>query len=127
MANFNKVIVMGNLTRDPELRYTPSGTPVCTLRMACNRKFKSGDTYKDEVCFLSVVVWSKTAENCNTYLKKGNPVFVEGRLQSRTWEDKDGKKVFVLEVVAENVQFLGSKKEKEEPTKAEDEWLPPEE
>lgn len=109
MANFNKVLLMGNLTKDPELRYTPQGTAVVNLRMAVNRKYKdkTGE-FKDEVCFITAVVWDKQAENCNQYLRKGSPIFVEGRLQSRSWEDNAGAKRSVVEVRAERVQFLGS-------------------
>lgn len=109
MANLNKVFIIGNLTRDPELRYTPSGTAVANLRMATNRKFKdrNGEA-KQEVCFLTVVTWDKQAEVCNQYLRKGSPLFVEGRLQSRSWDGPDGKKRTVIEVRAERVQFLGS-------------------
>jgi len=110
MANYDKVILMGNLTRDPELRYTPSGTAVVNLRLAVNRRFRdrSGEQ-RDEACFLTVVVWDKQAELCNQYLHKGRPVFVEGRLQSRSFEDSSGNKRNVLEVRAERVQFLGSR------------------
>ena len=109
MANLNKVLIIGNLTRDPELRYTPGGTAVANLRMATNRRYKdkSGEL-KQEVCYLTVVTWDKQAEICNQYLHKGSPLFVEGRLQSRTWDGADGKKRTVLEIRAERVQFLGS-------------------
>lgn len=109
MANFNKVLLMGNLTKDPELRYTPQGTAVANLRMAVNRKFKDrNQELKEEVCFVTAVVWDKQAETCNQYLRKGSPVFVEGRLQSRSWEDAAGQKRSVIEVRAERVQFMGS-------------------
>lgn len=109
MASLNKVLLMGNLTRDPELRYTPQGTAVANLRLAVNRKYKGRDEQmKEEVCFVSVVVWSKMAESCGQFLHKGSPVFVEGRLQSRSWEDQaTGKTRSVIEVNAERVQFLG--------------------
>lgn len=108
MANLNKVLLIGNLTKDPELRYTPAGTPVATLRLAVNRRFKNkNQEMKEETCFISVVVWSKQAETCNQYLHKGSPLFVEGRLQSRSWEDASGQKRSVIEVLAERVQFLG--------------------
>jgi single-strand DNA-binding protein len=109
MASLNKVLLIGNLTRDPELRYTPQGTAVANLRLAVNRKYKGRDEqWKDDVCFVSVVVWSKMAESCGQYLHKGSPVFVEGRLQSRSWEDQaSGKTRSVIEVSAERVQFLG--------------------
>ncbi len=110
MANYNRVLLMGNLTRDPELRYIPSGSAVVNLRLAVNRTYKnqSGES-KEEVTFVNVVVWGKQAENCAEYLSKGRPVFVEGRLQSRQWETDDGQKRSVLEVVADRVQFLERK------------------
>jgi single-strand DNA-binding protein len=109
MASLNKVLLMGNLTRDPELRYTPQGTAVVNLRMAVNRRYKNkNQELKDEVCFITAVVWNKMAETCNQYLHKGSPVYVEGRLQSRSWDDQaTGKTRSVIEVRAERVQFLG--------------------
>lgn len=108
MASLNKVLIIGNLTKDPELRYTPSGTAVANLRMATNRRFKDrAGEMKQEVCYLTVVAWDKQAEVCNQYLRKGSPLFVEGRLQSRSWDGPDGKKRNVIEVRAERVQFLG--------------------
>jgi len=107
MANFNKVLLMGNLTKDPELRYTPQGTAVVNLRLAVNRKYRDrNQELKEEVCFVTAVVWDKQAETCNQYLHKGSPLFVEGRLQSRSWEDNSGQKRNVIEVRAERVQFL---------------------
>ncbi len=103
----NKIIITGNLTKDPELRYTPKGDAVVTLRLASNRKYKD----RDETCFVNVVVWGKRAENCNSYLKKGSPVFIEGRLQSRSWEGKDGKKQYAIEIVTEDIRFLDRTKE----------------
>ncbi len=98
---------MGNLTRDPELRYIPSGQAVTTFTIACNRTYNSqSGEKKEEVSFIRIVVWARHAEVCNEYLKKGSPVFVEGRLQSRSWEAQDGTKRSTLEVVAQNVQFL---------------------
>ncbi|MGA2775615.1 MAG: single-stranded DNA-binding protein [Candidatus Omnitrophota bacterium] len=109
MASFNRVFLMGNLTKDPELRYTPQGTAVANLRLAVNRRFKAKTgELKEEVCFITAVVWNKQAETCNQYLHKGSPVFIEGRLQSRSWEDASGQKKSVIEVRAERVQFLGS-------------------
>jgi len=106
MANLNKVMLMGNLTRDVELRYIPSGSAVANFTLAMNRVFKlqTGEK-KEEVSFVKVIVWGRMAEICNEYLKKGSPAFVEGRLQSRSWE-QDGQKRSALEVVAVNVQFL---------------------
>ena len=109
MANFNKVLLVGNLTKDPELRYTPQGTAVANLRLAVNRKFKNkNQELKEEVCFITAVVWDKQAETCNQYLHKGSSLLVEGRLQSRSWEDNNGQKRNTIEVRAERVQFLGS-------------------
>jgi single-strand DNA-binding protein len=100
---------MGNLTKDPELRYTPQGTAVANLRLAVNRKYRSKDQeLKEEVCFITAVVWNKQAETCNQYLHKGSSVFIEGRLQSRSWEDNTGAKRSVIEVRAERVQFMGA-------------------
>ncbi len=81
----NKIIITGNLTKDPELRYTPKGDAVVTLRLASNRKYKD----RDETCFVNVVVWGKRAENCAEHLKKGSPILVDGRLQSRSWEKSE--------------------------------------
>jgi len=109
MASYNKVLLMGNLTKDPELRYTPQGTAVVNLRLAVNRKYRNKDQeLKEEVCFITAVVWNKQAETCNQYLHKGSSVFVEGRLQSRSWEDNAGAKRSVIEVRAERVQFMGA-------------------
>ena len=109
MASLNRVMLIGNLTRDPELRYIPSGSAVTSFTIAMNRVFKlqTGEK-KEEVSFVRVVVWGRLAEVCNDYLKKGRPVFVEGRLQSRSWDDKNsGEKRNTLEVIAQNIQFLG--------------------
>ena len=106
-ASLNRVLLMGNLTRDPELRYIPSGQAVTTFTIAVNRAYNSqSGEKKEEVSFIRVVVWARRAEVCNEYLKKGSPVFVEGRLQSRSWEAQDGTKRSTIEVVAQNVQFL---------------------
>ncbi|MFH0771166.1 MAG: single-stranded DNA-binding protein [Candidatus Omnitrophota bacterium] len=112
MANLNKVFLMGNLTRDPELRYIPSGSAVATFTVAANRTYvlQSGEK-KEEVSYVRVVVWAKMAEVCGEYLSKGSPVFVEGRLQSRSWETQQGEKRSTLEVVAQSVQFLGRGKD----------------
>ena len=111
MASLNKVLLIGNLTRPPELRYTPSGTAVADVRLAVNRNYTTqGGEKRDEVCFLTVVVWGKQAESCGEYLDKGSQIFVEGRLQTRDWEGKDGQKRTVTEVVAERVQFMSRAK-----------------
>ena len=111
MASLNKVLLIGNLTRPPELRYTPSGTAVADLRLAVNRNYttQSGEK-REEACFLTVIVWGKQAESCGEYLDKGSQVFVEGRLQTRDWEGKDGQKRTATEVVAERVQFMSRTK-----------------
>lgn len=107
---YNKVILIGNLTRDPELRYTPNGKAVSTVGLAINSRFKSGEESKEETLFIDVVVWGKQAETVSQYLSKGRQVLVEGRLQERRWE-QDGQQRRKTEVVAENVRFLGSKRE----------------
>lgn len=111
MASLNKVFLIGNLTRPPELRYTPSGTAVSDLRLAVNRSYATqGGDRREETCFLTVVVWGKQAEASAQYLDKGSPVLVEGRLQTREWEGKDGQRRNVVEIVAERLQFLGRPK-----------------
>src|SRR5208282_1598178 len=108
MANFNKVLLMGNLTRDPEVRYTPKGTAVGELGLAINDSYKAQDgTIKEMVTYVSIEVWGRQAETCKQYLTKGRPVFVEGRLRLDTWE-QEGQKKSKLKVVADRVQFLGS-------------------
>jgi len=107
MATLNKVFLIGNLTRDPELRYIPSGSAVASFTVAVNRVFKSqtGEK-KEQTSFIRIVVWGRRAEVCGEYLSKGSPVFIEGRLQSREWEAQDGQKRSTIEVIADNVQFL---------------------
>lgn len=109
MASLNRVLLIGNLTRDPELRYIPSGSAVATFTLAVNRVYKTqtGEK-KEQVSFIRIVVWGRRAEVCGEYLAKGSPVFIEGRLQSRDWETQDGQKRNTVEVVADNVQFLRS-------------------
>ena len=110
-ASVNKVILIGNLGADPELRYTPGGTAVADLRIATNRRYKTRDgDWQEETEWHSVVVWSKQAENCKEYLSKGRTVYIEGRLQTRSWDDqKSGQKRYKTEIVADTVQFLGGK------------------
>ena len=111
MANFNKVIIAGNLTRDPELRYTPKGTAVARITLAVNRTFTSGEggEKKEEVSFVDVDVWGRQAEVISQYMKKGRPLLVEGRLKQDTWEDKNTKqKQSKLKVVLETFSFLDS-------------------
>ena len=111
MAGFNKVILMGNLTRNPELRYTPNGTPVASFGLAVSRRFKQGEDLKEEVCFVDIVVFGKQAEHCGQYLSKGNGAIVEGRLQQRRWETEDGQKRSKHEVVAQTVTFMPKRQE----------------
>ena len=107
MNSFNRVILLGNLTRDPEVRYIPSGTAVASFAIAVNRRYKQGDEMKDEVSYIDIVVFGKTAENCGQYLNKGDAILVEGRLQQRRWDDKDsGQKRSKIEVVAQTVNFM---------------------
>jgi single-strand DNA-binding protein len=108
MADLNKVFLLGNLTRDPETRYVPSGTAVCDLRLAVNRRFRGSDGQdRDETCFVNITAWGRQAETCGQYLRKGSQVLVEGRLKLDQWE-KDGQKQSRLEVVADRVQFMSS-------------------
>ena len=105
----NKVILIGNLGADPELRYTSGGSAVADLRVATSRRWTAKDgTAKEETEWHRVVVWGKQAESCKEYLSKGRQIFIEGRLQTRQWEDRDGNKRYTTEVVAETVKFLGS-------------------
>jgi single-strand DNA-binding protein len=108
---FNKVILIGNLTRDPEMRYTPQGTTVCSFGIAVNRKYKQGEEMKEEVTFINVVVFGKQADTCGQYLNKGSSALVEGRLQERRWETEDGQKRSKHEVVAQSVRFLSRKQQ----------------
>ena len=111
MASFNKVILLGNLTRDPEVRYTPKGSAVCDLGIAINRQYTldSGEK-REEVTFVDVVLWARLAEIAGEYLKKGRPVFIEGRLQLDTWDDKQsGQKRSKLRVIGETMQLLGGR------------------
>jgi len=111
MATFNKVILLGNLTRDPELRYTPQGAAVCEFALALNYQYTNKQTGQkvEEVSFIDIVAWGKTGEICAEYLKKGRQVMVEGRLKQDRWEAQDGKKMSKVRVTAENVQFVGSR------------------
>lgn len=115
MASFNRVILAGNLTRDPELRFTPKGTAIAKIGLAVNRVWKTdtGET-KEEVTFVDIDIFGKTAENVANYLRKGSPALIEGRLKLDTWEDKQtNQKRSRLTVVAETVQFLGSPRSQE--------------
>jgi single-strand DNA-binding protein len=108
MPDLNRVMLMGNLTRDPEVRYTPKGTAVGDLAMAINQSFRGQDGQaREEVCYVDVVTWGRQAETCKEYLTKGSPVFVDGRLQLDQWETKEGEKRSRLRIRAERIQFLG--------------------
>jgi single-strand DNA-binding protein len=111
-TNINRVIVTGNLTRDPELRSLPSGTSVCSLRLACNtrRKDTSGE-WTDKANFFNVTVWGAQGENCARYLSKGRPVAVDGRLEWREWQTQDGQRRESIDIIADSVQFLGSRED----------------
>jgi single-strand DNA-binding protein len=115
MANLNRVLLIGNLTRDPEVRYTPKGTAVAEIGLAINRTYSGEDgEKKEETTFVDVTLWARQAETAGQYLKKGRQVFIEGRLQLDTWDDKQtGQKRSRLRVVCENFQFLGSRPEGE--------------
>ena len=110
-GNINRVVLVGNLTRDPELRHTPSGTPVCSLRLAVNtrRKDESGQ-WTDKPNYFDITVWGQQGENCAQYLSKGRPVAIDGRLEWREWQDKEtGQKRQAVDIIADSVQFLGSR------------------
>lgn len=111
MASLNKVFVMGNLTRDPEVKFTPKGTAICDIGLAVNRNYTTdGGEKREEVTFIDVTLWGRVAEIVGEYCKKGRPLFVEGRLSLDTWDDKQtGQKRSKLKVVGENIQLLGDK------------------
>lgn len=109
MAGFNRVLLIGNLGKDPEVRHTQSGATIGNLRLGVTERRKEGDEYKDHTEWVTVVCFGKTAENAQKYLQKGRQVFIEGRLQTRTWEDKTGQTRYSTEVVASLVQFIGSR------------------
>ncbi len=109
MANLNKVFLMGNLTRDPELRYTPAGTPVCEFGLAVNRVYNtSAGEQREEVCFVDVTMWGRRGVVISEYFTKGRPIFIEGRLQYDQWETSEGRRS-KLRVVAENFEFIGGR------------------
>ncbi|MFL5923710.1 MAG: single-stranded DNA-binding protein [Gaiellaceae bacterium] len=111
MANINRVVLVGNLTRDPELRHTPSGMAVCSLRLAVNTRRKDNQTgeWTEKPNYFDITVWGNQGENCAQYLSKGRPVAIDGRLEWREWEDKDGNKRQTVDIIADSVQFLGSR------------------
>lgn len=120
MPNFNKVMLMGNLTRDPEIRVTPKGTSICQFGLAVNREWKDeGGQKREEVMFIDVEAWGKTGDVIAKYMFKGRPLFVEGRLKLEQWEDKaTGQKRSKLKVVAENFQFVGGKVDENDKSRA---------
>jgi len=125
MTSLNRVFLIGNLTRDPELRYIPSGTAVTTFTVAANRTYTSqAGEKKEDTCFVRVVVWARRAEVCGEFLSKGSLVFVEGRLQSRSWQDQNGQKRSTIEVIANNVQFLGKTKGSSAPPQSQEQIMP---
>src|SRR5215468_6659476 len=115
MANINRVVLVGNLTRDPELRHTPSGMAVCSLRLAVNTRRKDSATgqWTEKPNYFGITVWGAQGENCAQYLSKGRPVGVDGRLEWREWEAQDGSKRQAVEIIADSVQFLGGRGEGE--------------
>ena len=119
MASFNRVVLMGNLTRDVELKYTQSNTAVAEVGLAINDKRKKGDEWVEEVTFVDVTLWGRTAEVANEYLSKGAAVLVEGRLKLDTWENKEGEKRRKLRVVGEQIRMLGGKQDGGSAPKAE--------
>lgn len=122
---YNKIILIGNLTKDPELRYTPQGTPVASFRLAVNYRYKQADEVKQETTFIDNVVFGKQAEACSKYLNKGSSVLVEGRLQERKWES-NGQQRSKFEVIAQSVRFLSKKGGSQEQV-VEGDVIPPEE
>lgn len=112
-TNINRVIITGNLTRDPELRALPSGTSVCELRIACNTRRKNGSTgeWEDRPNYFNVKVWGAQGENASRFLTKGRPVAIDGRLEWREWETPEGQKRQSIDIIADSVQFLGSRDE----------------
>ncbi len=122
LPSVNRIMIAGRLTRDPEVRYTQAGTAVATLGVASSRAYKdpkdSSGAWKEETCFVNVVTWAQLAERCGDSLKKGSAVFVEGRLQSRSWETEDGSRRSVVEVRADRVQFLDRRGSEAQPVAA---------
>lgn len=127
MASINRVVLVGNLTRDPELRQTPNGTPVCDLGLAVNDRRKQGDEWVEKANFFDVTVWGAQAESCSRYLSKGRQVAIDGRLDHQTWESsvscescgsESAQKRSKVKIIAQNVQFLGSRQDAEAPAGA---------
>lgn len=129
MRGVNKVILIGNLGKDPDLRYTPNGQSVASFPLATSSRWKDkNDEWQDKTEWHNIVIWGRQAEVCNEYLKKGSPVYIEGRIQYRSYEDKDGNKRYVTEIVAQQMRLLGRKGEEapEEPKESTEEETIPE-
>ena len=127
MASVNKAILIGNLGKDPELRYTPSGQAVASFSIATTRKWRDNEgQMQEQTDWHNIVVWGKQAENANEYLRKGSPVYIEGRIQNRSYDDKDGNKRYISEVVALTVQYLGGKSDQSAGSRPSQGSAPPE-
>jgi single-strand DNA-binding protein len=126
MANINRVVLIGNLTRDPDLRHTPSGMAVCSLRLAVNTRRKDGASgqWIEKPNYFDVTVWGNQGENCAQYLAKGRPVGIDGRLEWREWDASDGTKRQAVEIVADTVQFLGGRGEEGGPAGGGNQFVP---
>jgi len=109
MVSLNKILIIGNVGKDPEMRFTPQGSPVTGFSVAVNRKYNQNGEQKEETEWISVVTWNKLAESCNQYLVKGSQVYVEGRLHTRSWDGQDGQKHYRTEIIASQVIFLDKK------------------
>ncbi len=114
MAGLNKIIVIGNVGKDPEMRFTPSGKPVTNFSVATSNRYNKDGEWEEETQLFTVVVWNKLAETCHQFIEKGKQVYVEGRLNMREWEGNEGEKHYCLEIVANTVLFLGKKEKTEE-------------
>lgn len=125
LPNLNRVMIVGNLTRDPDLRATTTGVPVINFRIASNRRFKdnSGE-WKEDVCYVGVVAWQRLAESCASKLKKGSAVYVEGELRSRTFDNDDGTRRSLLEIRAHHIQFLDRDEKSEDEVRSEEIFEP---
>lgn len=120
LMNLNKVFLLGRVTNDIELKRTPSGQSVCTFNLATNRYYKVNEEKKEEVCFHRIVAWTKLAETIQNFVKKGDPIFIEGRIANRTYEDKQGNKKSISEVIADNIQFMPKPKVEKKPEPKDD-------
>ena len=111
MASVNKVILVGNLGKDPDVRFTPNGKAVCKFPLATTDQWTNGDGKQERTEWHNIVVWGKVAENCGQYLAKGRQIYIEGSIRTRSYDDKDGNRRYVTEIIAQRVQFLGAKKD----------------